>query len=489
MRPANLLFLLSDQHTRAGLGCYGGPGITPHLDALAARGARFTGAYTNCPICVPARAALATGRYVHEIGCWDNGMPYDGSTPSWGHHLRAEGVTVDSIGKLHFRSAADDNGFGAEIEPLHVVEGRGDLLGCIRDDPPPRNARGGVLGAGPGGSSYLAYDERNAANAVAWLRRQAAAAEPWVLFVSFVCPHPPYIGPEPWYRRYRQLGPPLMPQWQPREWPHHPAIAAFRRFFNEEEPFTEEQLRNLGAAYYAACSHLDAQVGRVLAALEELGLTSSTRVIYTSDHGESLGARGLTGKFTLYDESAAVPLILAGPEVPAGRTVSTPVSLVDCYPTVVAAAGGSPAPPELPGADLWQLAAGPPRERTVFSEYHAVGAAAAHYLLRDARYKYLHYVGGPPQLFDLQEDPEERNDLAAAGDARAPALLRRFEGELRALLDPEAVDRRAKAEQAARVAACGGREAVLARGTFTNSPTPDEAPTWSHPTPPGVTAG
>lgn len=480
MRPANLLFLLSDQHTRAGLGCYGGPGITPHLDALAQRGARFTGAYTNCPICVPARAALATGRYVHQIGFWDNGIPYDGSVPSWGHHLRAEGVTVDSIGKLHFRSSADDNGFGAEIEPLHVVQGLGDLHGCVRDDPPLRNARAGVLAAGPGNSSYLAYDERNAANAAAWLRRHAAAAAPWVLFVSFVCPHPPYVGPESWYRRFRQLGPPLAPQWQPGEWPSHPALAAFRRFFREDEPFTEEQLRNLSAAYYAACSHLDEQIGRVLAALDELGLTASTRVIYTSDHGESLGARGLTGKFTLYDESAAVPLILAGPGVPAGRTVSTPVSLVDCYPTVVAAAGGRPAP-GLPGADLWRLAAAPPQERTVFSEYHALGSTAAAYLLRDARYKYLHYVDAPPQLFDLQADPEERRDLAAAGDARAPALLRRFERELRALLDPEAVDRRAKADQAARVAACGGRAAVLARGTFANSPTPDEAPTWSHP--------
>ena len=488
MQPTNLLFILSDQHTRAGLGCYGGPGITPHLDALAQRGTRFANTYTNCPICVPARASLATGRYVHEIGCWDNGMPYDGSTPSWGHHLRREGVIVDSIGKLHFRSTADDNGFGTEIEPLHVVEGSGDLLSCVRDDPPRRNARAGVRAAGPGNSSYLAYDERNAANAVDWLRRHAAAAEPWVLFLSFVCPHPPYIGPPAWYQRYRGLGPPLMPQWRQEEWPQHPASARFRHFFREDEPFTEEQLRNLSAAYYAACSHLDLQVGHVLAALDELELTSSTRVIYTSDHGESLGARGLTGKFTLYDESAAVPLILAGPGVPAGHTVSTPTSLVDCYPSVVAALGGSPAP-DLPGTDLWQLAAAPPQSeppaRTVFSEYHALGAAAAAYMLRDARYKHLYYVAEPPQLFDLVADPEERRDLVAAGDPQAPALLRRFEAELRALLDPEAVDRRAKADQAARVAAHGGRAAVLARGTFSNSPTPDEAPAWSHPGAPG----
>ena len=480
MRPTNLLFILSDQHTRSGLGCYGGPGITPHLDALARRGTRFDAAYTNCPICVPERASLATGRYVHEIGFWDNGIPYDGSVPSWGHHLRGAGFTVDSIGKLHFRSSADDNGFSNEIEPLHVVDGIGDLLSCVRDDPPRRNARRGVLAAGPGDSTYLAYDERNAANAIEWLRGHAGATEPWVLFLSFVCPHPPYIGPRAWYRRYRDGATPLPPQWQPQQWPRHPAIAHFRHFFHEDEPFTEAELRNLGAAYYAACSHLDAQIGRVLGALAGLGLTDDTRVMYTSDHGESLGARGLTGKFTLYDESAAVPLILAGPDVPAGCSVATPASLVDCYPTVVSAVGGTPAA-GLPGADLWQVAGAAPHSRTVFSEYHAIGSASASYMLRDARHKYVYYVDGPPQLFDLQADPDERHDLAAAPDREAAALLARFEAELRALLDPEAVDRRAKADQAALVAAHGGRAAVLARGTFANSPTPDEKPAWAYP--------
>ena len=480
MRPTNLLFILSDQHTRSGLGCYGGPGITPHLDALARRGTRFDAAYTNCPICVPERASLATGRYVHEIGFWDNGIPYDGSVPSWGHHLRGEGFTVDSIGKLHFRSSDDDNGFSREIEPLHVVEGLGDLLSCVRDDPPRRNARRGVQAAGPGDSTYLTYDMRNADNAIEWLGDQAGAPKPWVLFLSFVCPHPPYIGPQPWYRRYRDGDTALPPQWQPDQWPRNPAVAHFRHFFHQDEPFTEQELRNLGAAYYAACSHLDEQIGRVLAALAELGLAGDTRVIYSSDHGESLGARGLTGKFTMYDESAGVPLIVAGPDVPEGRAVATPVSLVDCYPAVVSAVGGTPAA-GLPGGDLWQFAAGPEQDRTVFSEYHAIGSASAHYMLRSARHKYVHYVGGPPQLFDLATDPEERCDLAESPDSEAAALLARFEAELRALLDPEAVDRRAKADQAARVATYGGREAVLARGTFANSPTPDDKPAWAYP--------
>ena len=137
MQPANLLFILSDQHARGALGCYGNPVVrTPNLDRLAARGVRFQNVYTPCPICVPARASLATGQYVHQIGYWDNAFPYDGAVPSWHHRLREQGHRIDSIGKLHFSGSDDDHGFSREIDPLHVVDGVGDILGSIRDDPP-----------------------------------------------------------------------------------------------------------------------------------------------------------------------------------------------------------------------------------------------------------------------------------------------------------------------------------------------------------------
>ncbi len=113
---------------------------TPNLDRLAAGGVRFTDAYCNSPICVPSRASFQTGRYVHDIRFWDNAIAYDGSVPSWAHRLRAAGHRVDSIGKLHFRSADDDNGFTKEHMPLHVVEGIGDPIGMLRDPPPPRKA-------------------------------------------------------------------------------------------------------------------------------------------------------------------------------------------------------------------------------------------------------------------------------------------------------------------------------------------------------------
>ena len=471
-----MLFILSDQHSRDNTGCYGHPLVqTPHLDALAARGTRFSRAYTNCPICVPARASLATGRYVHQIGYWDNGFPYDGQIPSWGHRLKEQGYRVDSIGKLHFRGG-DDNGFSREIDPLHVVDGVGDVLGCIRDDPPRRKKHGGITSAGPGDSTYLQYDASNADQAVRWLGERAADEEAWCLFLSFVCPHPPYIAPPELYERYPLDQVPLAPQWRRADWPEHPALAYLRRFFDFERGFDEEVMRRVAATYLAACTYLDQQIGRVLAALAAHGMEEDTRVLYTSDHGECLGARGIFGKFTMYEEAAAVPCIVAGPEVPQGREVGTPVSLVDCAPTVLAAVGAQGMEGDLPGRSLWELAQGGEEERTVFSEYHAVGSQHGYYMLRDRRYKYIYYVGAAPQLFDVEADPHECRDLAAAR-AHAP-IAANFQRHLRALLDPEAVDGRARADQRARVEAHGGEEAVRQRGAFDNSPVPGETPAF-----------
>ena len=246
----------------------------------------------------------------------------------------------------------------------------------------------------------------------------------------------------------------------------------FRRFFRFNQGHSEETVRRVTAAYYGTTTYLDRQIGRVLAALDDYGLTDSTRVLYTSDHGECLGARGIFGKFTLYDEAAAVPMIMAGPEVPEGKVVQTPVSLVDCFPTALECVGAELAGEGLPGRSLWQIAQEDDHERTVFSEYHALGTEHGSYMLRRMRYKYNHYVGAPPQLFDLAEDPEELNDLSGRPDHQD--LLRDCERELRALLDPEAVDGRAHASQRATIEAAGGTAAVIRRGAFDNSPTPGE---------------
>ena len=200
MKQSNIVWIMSDEHNKRVLGCYGHETIrTPNLDGLANRGTLFTNAYTNCPICVPARASFATGEYVNRIRYWDNAIAYDVRVPSWGHRLMAQGHRVTSIGKLHYvESDPKKNGFDEEILPLHIVQGVGDLLGLIRDELP-RRAGSAKLGpeAGKGESEYTKYDREIAEATAQWLTNDARkhGDKPWALYVGFVSPHFPLIAP------------------------------------------------------------------------------------------------------------------------------------------------------------------------------------------------------------------------------------------------------------------------------------------------------
>ena len=487
MQPTNLVYILSDQHNRDALGCYGHPLVqTPNLDRLAENGVRFNNAYTNCPICVPARASLATGQFVHQNGYWDNAHPYEGRVKGWGHRLIDEGHRVESIGKLHYRDDADADGFSKHIVPLNVVNGTGDVMASIRENPPVRlGSRAGILKAGSGTSTYLEYDVDIANRAVDWLKQikqNASDGKPWVLFVSFVCPHPPYLAPPELFDLYPPESIEIPVQSAPGDWPDHPAFAEYRRVMEWEEPFSKEEIRNVTAAYYGCCTHLDQQIGRVLDAISDCGLSDDTRIVYTSDHGESMGRRGMFGKFTMYEESAAVPFILAGPDVPQGQTCDEIVSLVDSYQTILDATGVPLTEDEqtnLPGTSLWPLARGDadaPTDRWALSEYHAVAANHGYFMLRKGRYKYVYYVNQPSQLFDLKADPQEENNLTELPEHQQ--TLAEYDQLLREILNPETVDAEAKSSQGKLIEKHGGLEKVLQKGQFTNSPVPGETPVF-----------
>jgi choline-sulfatase len=461
------------------MGCAGHPDIlTPNLDALAARGTRFANAYTNSPICVPSRAAMATGRYPHQIGVWDNAAPYTGAPASWGHRLTAAGRPVTTIGKLHFRGEQDDTGFPDQRIPLHCHEGLGDYQGLLREDMPPRfQHRKYLLEAGPGDSEYVRYDLGITAQTVRWLQEEAAAqTEPWTLFASWVCPHPPFIAPPEYLALYDPDKITLPVNWQEANWVHHPAFELRRRIMFHEEPLDEATLRRAICAYYALVSFMDAQVGQVLAALDAAGLADSTRILYTNDHGDMVGKHGLWYKSVMYEDSAGVSMILAGPDIPEGKVSETNVTLVDVFPTALQATGveSTPEDADLPGTSLLDLASEPERRsRVAFSEYHSSMSASASFMVRDDRYKLVYYVGMPKQLFDLEADPDESHNLA--DDPTHAATLARMETLLRAICDPEEVDARAKASQQERVAAVGGPEAIISGGVkFTHSPPPSQ---------------
>ncbi len=482
MTPTNLLFIMSDEHNPRVLGCHGHGMIrTPNLDALAASGVRFDDASCNSPICVPSRASFATGRYVHQIRFWDNAHPYDGSVPSWSHRLRQAGHRVTAIGKLHFRSAEDDNGFDEEIMPLHVVDGIGDLLGLIRDDPPPRKSAVKLAEeAGPGESDYQIYDEQIIDAAVAWLQERAGRTrdKPWALFISLTCPHFPLIARPAWYDLYPEDQVPWPALYAEDERPHHPFIEAMRRIAPYDKGFDAPKVRRAIAGYFGMVSFVDHNVGRLMTALRQTGLIDGTRVVYSSDHGDNLGARGLWGKSNLYQDAVAVPLIMAGPEIPAGFVCHEPVSLVDGFPTVLDCVGAPPRPEDsdLPGASLFDVMRGLTPPRSVFSEYHASSSVTGAFMLRHGPLKYVHYVGMSPQLFNLRADPWETRDLASNAGYAGPRA--ECEAALRAIVDPQAADALARDDQRLRIEAFGGREAIIARGTFGHSPIPGKKPVY-----------
>lgn len=475
-KAKNMVIIMSDEHSPKALGCYGHEFVeTPNIDALAARGTRFASAYCASPVCIPARASFAVGKYIHQVGYWDNADAYDGEIPSWHHLLRDEGHEVVSIGKLHFKDYGGDHGFSEEIVPMHILEGKGDLMGLVRSDLPVRKGAYKMAEmAGPGESQYTFYDRDIVSRAQIWLRDAVARQDdkPWVLFISFVSPHFPLTAPPEHFYKYYNRDLPLPKLYDKAMRPDHPFQNDYRRSFNYDDYFNLEKVKRAQAGYYGLVSFLDENIGKVMDTLEELNILDDTRIMYTSDHGDNLGARGMWGKSMLYEEAAGVPLIIAGPDVPQGKVVTTPVSHVDAFPFIADSMGY--AMPEgqgaYPGVSLFDVAEGKAVDRHVMAEYHGMGSATAAYMIRVDQYKYIYYVDYPAQLFDLEEDPEELNDLAV--EHRYAEVVERCHAALMAMCDPQEVDRRARARQAILLAKNGGREAVVERGDLGFSPAP-----------------
>jgi choline-sulfatase len=326
--------------------------------------------------------------------------------------------------------------------------------------------------AGPGESTYTFYDKDICSRAQVWLREQGTrkADKPWVLFVSFVAPHFPLTAPPEHYYRYWNQELPMPKLYAREQRPKHPYLVDYGRNFNYDDYFESPQdVKKALSGYFGLVSYLDENIGKLLFTLEDAGLSDDTVVMYTSDHGDNLGARGLWGKSTMFEEIAGVPFIVAGPGMPVGKRVDTPVSHVDALPTILEGVG-MPVPSGYPGVSLFDVARGAKPERTVLSEYHGMGSSTGAFAIRVGKWKYVHYAKYPPQLFNLETDPDEVHDLAAdAKYADARELCRR---KLYEICDPVEVDRRARARQAELLALNGGREAVIKRGDFGFTPAP-----------------
>lgn len=447
----NILAIMSDEHAPQFCGCYGQPLVqTPNLDRLAAEGTLFENAYSNCPICVPARAAFMTGRYVHDIEVWDNDSAIDSAIPTFGTYLSDLGYETTLCGRTHFVGTDSHHGFQHRLlDDIEKWKHLGKRRASDRSPQAQRYSRSHVTECGPCEEHWhLDYDKEATDLAVQFLEEKASqsdADQPWCLYCGFVNPHFPLLCPDEYFDRYDR---PDLPLAKTRDEPlesQHPAIRQLRHWQHGEKLVDEETERTARAAYYGLITWTDAQIGRMLSVIDNSPLKENTVVIYVSDHGENAGEHGLWQKQCFYEHAARIPFIARTPGAPAGQRIAEAVSLVDVLPTLLGLAGSN-AEPHLPGRDLSGAIHGEDApDDPVFSEYHTIGMEHAGYMLKHGRYKYTHYVNQSPQLFDLVTDPDELNDVSKApGHA---SILDAMGRKLHAILDPEAVDRRAKENQ------------------------------------------
>ncbi len=463
MAKKNLLILFTDQHNKHMLGAYGNKAVrTPNLDSIAEKGALFTDAYTSCPLCAPARASLACGDYASRHGYFDNALAYDGECRSWAGKLEEYGIHTTTIGKLHYKSDSPKTGFLDQRIPLHIKNGVGDVYGEIRDKEITRpQFRDALYEAKSGETDYIRFDREVARRAAAFLKDEAPSRkEPFVLMADFVSPHFPLAAPEEFTGLYRSEDIPDPIQFDEKAWPHHPVIDDYRRYCCQENVPAEVRKEAI-RIYYGMCSFVDAQIGIVLDALRDSGLEDDTYVLYLSDHGDTMGEHGVFFKSTLYEGSAGIPMLLKGPGIEAGRVVKSPVSIVDVYPTVLECVGADEDDYDrsLPGVSLLETLRKPDYERGIYSEYLSFGFYTSAFMLRKWKWKYIYYVGEAPQLFNLEEDPDECNDLGLDSDYRG--ICKAMETELRSIVDPEKMDAEAKKAQADVLERMGGREEFL----------------------------
>ncbi len=295
---------------------------TPNLDQLAREGAVFHAAYSGSPVCVPGRASLMTGMYASDVGSYGNSTVWDGAYPVWGTYFRDHGYDTRAFGKLDlddtlplgFDSSPGQNGhkYHPDITSLfrmplcYRVDERKIIDGSIRKD-------------------FNGHDLEVTRDAVEFITGHAGTRQrPWLLYLGYNTPHPPFTAMDSTFNSYYPTRVD-MPDVTPNEIENINEVYRELRYFKQIDiPFGGDKERRARAAYYGMITELDAMIGRVILSLRESGQYGNTLIIYTSDHGESLGEHGLWLKNNLYDCAIRIPLVMEGPGIPAGTPVSGP---------------------------------------------------------------------------------------------------------------------------------------------------------------------
>jgi arylsulfatase len=439
-RQPNILFLFTDQQRYDTIAELGNPMIrTPALDRLAREGTAFTQAFTPSPVCMAARCAVVTGQPPHRTGCTaNNPMPQDET--SFMQRLSEQGYQTAGIGKMHFSpdpyldwgfeqriyseegatpgdefmAYLDEQGYG-HVHDVHGVRGEYYYL------PQPSQ-----LPAEHHHTHWIADRSID-------LLKDRDRDRPFFLWASFIKPHPPFENPTPWNKLYR--APEMRPPFRPGGYEN--LLNFWNRIQNRykyrDAGIDDNLMRTMRAAYYAAISFIDYNVGRILEALgDEI---DNTLIVYSADHGELLGDYGSVGKRSMLDAGARVPLLVRYPEqFTAGARVDAPTTLLDIWPTLLAAAGADEIYSSEEGEALQRVANGSTERKLVFSQFSE--GRFGLYMVTDGRYKYIYSAADEKEwLLDRKNDPSESHNFAynlTYHDVTARlrrALLARFEAD------------------------------------------------------------
>jgi arylsulfatase A-like enzyme len=463
----NILFIMSDQLRADYLGCNGHPHLkTRNIDALAAKGVNFTRAYVQAPVCGPSRMSTYTGRYVSSHGATWNKSPIRVDELTMGAALQAEGLRSALVGKSHIVVDPETRTRLGCAEDTLLAQGGFEPV--VRDDGVHRDGNvsldlaynaylrtQGYEGDNPWHSHANSVEGGNGEVLSGWQFRNsnkpARVAEahsetaymtdralefiegqgddPWFLHLSYIKPHWPYIAPAPYHDMYRSVQVPPARKTNTEKANPHP-IAQVLMDISDSQAFAHEETRQaVIPTYMGLVQQIDDHIGRVLDLLERMGRMEDTLIVFTSDHGDHLGDHWLADKGMFYEQATRVPLIIYDPRAEATRGTAndTLVEAIDLFPTFLDAIGAPVPYHRLEGESLLPLILGDETETqraAVFSEmdYGFIETREALSLPVDRamgrmvctkKWKYVHFDTLPPQLFDLQDDPDEFNDLGA----------------------------------------------------------------------------
>ncbi|CAM3940779.1 choline-sulfatase [Phaeobacter inhibens] len=426
----------------------------PNLKKLAARSTRFKNAYTASPLCAPGRASFMSGQLPSRTGVYDNAAEFRSDIPTYAHHLRRAGYYTCLSGKMHFVGPDQMHGFEDRLTTdIYPAD-----FGWTPDYRKPGERidwwyhnMGSVTGAGIAEiSNQMEYDDEVAYHAKAKLYDLSRGKDdrPWALTVSFTHPHDPYVARRKYWDLYEDCEH-LLPEVPAMDYADHDNHS--KRIFDANDwrsfDISEVDIKRSRRAYFANISYLDHKIGEILEVLETT--RQEAIILFVSDHGDMLGERGLWFKMSFYEGSSRVPLMISAPNLPAGL-IETPVSTLDVTPTLGALAGVDMAEiePWTDGQNLLPLAMGTERTEPVAVEYAGEASYAPLVSLRYGKWKYNRCALDPDQLFDLEADPQELDNLA--GDPAHAGTLQTLRAKSEARWDLGRFDAEVRASQARR---------------------------------------